>query len=62
MSIGIFGKEIGIDLYPEIIKRIRTVVGVMDFFGSNDALALVIQFHTDVIIRTLLPVCISRST
>ena len=53
--------DVGIQLQPKIVQRIRRIVGVGDDFATNDSLSGIIQFNIDLIINLLLPVAVSGS-
>jgi len=59
MRVRIKGKNIGIELHPEIAESIGRVIGIGNFLRADDFLKLVIQFDINHIVSLLLPVFFS---
>ena len=60
LGVGIFAKQVLIELQPKIGQRVGRIVVIGDDLGTADALIGVIEFDINRVIGFLLPVAVSR--
>ena len=59
-GIGVRGKQIPVQLEPQVSQSVRRVVVISDLFATANRLIVIVQFNIDNVVGALLPILAAR--